>query len=75
MHKEFLRKGLSSKISHAVEECGEFIQAAGKTLRFGPESANPLLPLTEQETNKTWLLREMNDLRLTLAMLELELMK
>jgi NTP pyrophosphatase (non-canonical NTP hydrolase) len=59
----FLQEGFDKKLAHAIEEAGEFIQAAAKTQRWGPYSVNPLLAPADQETNKVWLLREMKDLR------------
>jgi len=50
-------------LAHIVEECGEVLAAAGKTLRFGPGSINPELPEAEQETNIDWLNRELADLK------------
>ena len=58
----FLQDGFDKRLSHAIEEAGEFLAAAGKTQRWGLHSVNPLLPAAEQETNEAWLLREMEDL-------------
>jgi len=58
----FLQDGFDKRLSHAIEEAGEFLAAAGKTQRWGLHSVNPLLPADEQETNEAWLLREMEDL-------------
>ena len=49
-------------LGYLVEECGEVLAAAGKTLRWGPLSTNPTLPESEQETNRDWVLRELKDL-------------
>lgn len=62
-HPEFLQHGFDKSLSHLVEECGEVLAAAGKTLRFGPFSFNPLLPTEQQESNIDWLQRELADLR------------
>ena len=51
------------KLGYLVEECGEVLAAAGKTLRWGSDSVNPELPTSEQETNEDWLLRELHDLQ------------
>lgn len=59
----FLQNGFDKRLSHAIEEAGEFLAAAGKTQRWGPMSVNPLIPPSEQETNLVWLKREMDDLR------------
>jgi hypothetical protein len=57
----FLQNGFDKILSHAVEECGEFLAAAGKTQRWGVRSVNPLLPVAQQESNLVWLRREMKD--------------
>ena len=48
------------KLGYLVEEVGEVLAALGKTLRWGPDSRNPMQVLGE--TNREWLLREMCDL-------------
>lgn len=60
-HFEYLPQGFNGKLSHVIEECGEVLAAAGKTLRFGLESSNPLT--SDPETNREWLLRELKDLK------------
>jgi hypothetical protein len=67
MMKQFAPTKLPDAISHAIEECGElaaalgkFVQACGKTQRFGYDSVNPFT--NSLETNLDWLLREMNDI-------------
>lgn len=59
----FLQDGFDKMLSHAIEECGEFIAAAGKLQRWGPNSTNPLLPVEQRETNLEWVAREMQDVR------------
>lgn len=59
----YIRDDLEHCLGHFVEECGEALAAAGKTLRWGCGSVNPELPLHERETNAVWLQREMKDLR------------
>ena len=49
-------------IAYLIEECGEVLAAAGKSLRWGLDSVNPELPIEQQEANRDWLLREMKDL-------------
>lgn len=71
MQRQYLRNDFTSVLAHAVEEAGEFLAAAGKTQRWGPESFNPELPEAERETNRDWLLRELKDLRFALSRLEL----
>lgn len=48
---------------YLIEECGEVLAAAGKTLRWGELSYNPELPRAQREYNIEWLRREMADLR------------
>lgn len=54
------------KLGYLIEECGEVMAATGKTLRWGLESTNPELPPEQQETNRDWLLRELDDLELAI---------
>lgn len=70
MDPRYLRPGFDFALGHAIEEAGEFLAAAGKTVRWGRNSVNPELPVSEQETNEAWLLREMGDLRGALDRLE-----
>ena len=44
-----------------IEDCGESLAAAGKTVRFGWHGYNPL-PGASKETNDSWLEREVADL-------------
>lgn len=57
-------------LAHLVEECGEVVQAAGKSLRFGVECYNPELPAEQRELNGAWVLRELGDLKLAIARAE-----
>lgn len=68
-HEEFRPTDLKGALDHVVEECGEVLAAAGKTLRFGFLSVNPLIPKEQRETNAAWLDREAADLMLALATL------
>lgn len=73
-HEEFRQHGsVHSAVAHLIEESGEVMAAAGKCLRFGWASVNPLLPPEEQETNIEWLVREVEDLKLAIAHFEKEL--
>jgi len=73
-HEEFRQRGSVDKaLAHLVEETGEVLAAAGKTMRFGLDSYNPLLPAAEWETNKQWLLREIDDLKLAITQVEIEI--
>jgi NTP pyrophosphatase (non-canonical NTP hydrolase) len=62
MKPQYEPKTPAQKLGYLVEECGEVLAAAGKTLRWGPDSANPEVPPSQQETNREWLLRELADL-------------
>ncbi len=62
MDPKYLRPGFAFALAHAIEEAGEFLAAAGKTQRWGLDSVNPELPQQEQETNRDWLARELDDL-------------
>lgn len=72
-HDPFLPHTCDDCLAHAIEECGEFIAAAGKTLRFGYLSVNPLLPAADREPNIEWLRRELADVRQAMARLEAQL--
>lgn len=61
------RPGFSFGLARLVEELGECTAAAGKTQRWGLDSVNPLLPSAQQETNRDWLLREMDDVERRIA--------
>jgi NTP pyrophosphatase (non-canonical NTP hydrolase) len=69
----FLQDGFDKRLFHLIEECGELLAAAGKTQRWGPESANPLLPVEEQEKNIDWLKREIADVEQAIYRLKEEL--
>jgi hypothetical protein len=71
----FLRPGdVNFAMAHVAEEAGETLAALGKSMRWGLDSVNPLLPEAERETNRAWLLREIPDLRGALDRLETELL-
>lgn len=73
-HEEFRQRGSADKaLAHLVEEAGEVLSAAGKSMRFGLVSVNPLLPPEQRETNEAWLRREVEDLKLAVRQLEVEL--
>ncbi len=50
------------KLGYLIEECGEVLAAAGKTIRWGLDGYNPELKPKDRETNKEWLKRELIDL-------------
>lgn len=74
MNSLYLRPGFDFALAHAVEEAGEFLAAAGKSQRWGRLSVNPELPRHEQETNISWLMTEMCDLRGALDRLDAAMM-
>lgn len=70
MKPEYEPKTREQVFGYLIEECGEVLHAAGKTLRWGEMSTNPELPPSERETNLAWLNREMRDLRGALDRME-----
>ena len=56
MDRRFRNSGRA--LGRFIEECGEALAAAGKTVRYGWNSFNPL-PGASKELNKNWLHREM----------------
>ena len=66
-HPDFKNKG--NALGKFIEECGEAIAAAGKTVRFGWSSYNPL-PGASTETNEAWLRREVTDLEEAISRLK-----
>ena len=69
----FMRPGLDFAVGKVIEEMGELQAALGKTLRFGWDSSNPLLPVEQRETNRDWVIREMRDLQGALDNFALEM--
>ena len=63
---DYLQEGFEKLLAHAIEECGEFLAAAGKTQRWGRYSVDPTIPPEEQEVNLEWLTREAFDVRETI---------
>jgi hypothetical protein len=57
-HPAYVNKG--SALGKFIEECGEALAAAGKTVRFGWNSYNP--EGASSEVNEDWLRREVADL-------------
>lgn len=66
----FLQDGFDKRLSHFIEECGEALQAAGKTQRWGVWSTDPTLPPHERESNLVWLRRELSDVKQAIERLE-----
>ena len=65
--KGFENKG--SALGRFIEECGEALADAGKTVRFGWRSYNPI-PGASKEINEDWLKREIADLEVVIARLK-----
>lgn len=63
MNERYKPRSYHQALSRLVEELGEATAAAGKTLRWGPNSVNPELPPEEQEENIDWLRRELKDVQ------------
>lgn len=69
MKPQYVPKTLDQKLGYFVEEAGEAQAAIGKAIRWGLESVNPELPPEEQETNRNWILRELEDVERALLFL------
>ena len=72
MDERFKDKGKA--LGHFIEECGEALTAAGKTVRYGWNSVNPLPEAADKdgnrETNEQWLRREVADLENAISRLK-----
>jgi hypothetical protein len=55
---------------YLIEEAGEVLAAAGKTLRWGELSTNPEIPSHQRTTNVAWLRAEMEDLKGAITRME-----
>lgn len=73
MKKEYEPVTRTQHYGYLIEECGEVLAAAGKTLRWGEYEYNPELPEKKREYNKDWLIRELKDLRGAIDRMELYL--
>lgn len=62
MKSKYAPRTNDEKIGYLVEECGEVLAAAGKSIRWGLRSFNPELPKAKRELNRDWLARELKDL-------------
>lgn len=71
--EKYLPTDVGGMLGHVVEECGEVCMAIGKTFRFGLESYNPEVEEDKRETNAEWILREIDDLELSINRLRDEL--
>ena len=69
-HTEFEHRG--DALGRFIEECGEALAAAGKTVRFGWDGTNPLIPEEERISNEVWLSREIADVKKAIRRLSVE---
>lgn len=67
MKPHYEPKTTDQALGYLVEECGEVLAAVGKTQRWGLESSNSELPVTDRETNREWVLSELRDLEGAIA--------
>lgn len=62
MKKGYESRSVGEALGHLVEECGEVLAAVGKAQRMGLDSYNPEALPQDRETNRAWILREIDDL-------------
>ena len=70
MKPQYEPKTREQHYGYLIEEAGEVLAAAGKTLRWGELSANPEIRMQDRVTNVAWLRDEMRDLRGALDRME-----
>lgn len=70
MKKRYFVDDFPHCLGHVIEECGEVCQAAGKLLRWGPQSYDPMIRFGLRETNIDWLTRELTGLKEAIVNLE-----
>lgn len=70
MNVTYKPKSFKQKLGQLIEECGEVQAAIGKSLRFGLHSYNPEIPSHKREMNGDWILRELDDLKQAIALVE-----
>lgn len=73
MKPQYEPKTTVQKLGYVVEECGEVLSAIGKAQRHGLENFNPEIPILSRETNRDWILRELNDLDYAVELLRKDL--
>ena len=66
--ERFIRPGdgfprLIEETGELSKELGDLTAALGKTVRFGADSVNPLLPPEQQETNAAWIERAIRNVQ------------
>lgn len=69
----YMPKTTGQKLGYLAEECGEVLAAVGKTIRWGTESYDPTVGVNLRETNAEWILREIQDLKLAIKIVENDL--
>lgn len=80
MKPEFVPKTLGGKLNWLGEECAELLQAIQKTQRFQAENGesitralhyfDPTVPHEKRETNHAWILRELEDLKQAIRIMD-----
>ena len=73
MKPEYEPKSTTDHLGYLIEEAGEVLAAAGKSIRWGLDSYNPELPPQERESNEDWLRREMRDLTRAIDFMKMHL--
>lgn len=74
MKARYEPKTTRQKLGYLIEECGEVLAAVGKSQRWGLESWNPEFGAST-ETNREWILRELQDLKGAISRVESALTK
>lgn len=69
MKEKYRPKTLNQKLGYLTEECGEVLAAVGKARRWGLASCNPEIAFDKRETNRAWILRELDDLEEAIKLL------
>ena len=70
---QYVPKTPRERLGYLVEECGEVLQIAGKSLRYGYRGFNPELPECARVTNAELLRREIADLKVALSLIREDL--
>lgn len=73
IHPRYEPADEKQRLGYLIEECGEVLAAAGKSLRWGYESSNPELLPEDRETNRAWLRRELGNLKAAIERIEPDL--
>ncbi len=70
---EYVPETPLARLGYLVEECGEVLQIAGKSLRYGYASSNPELPWKDQVVNAVLLRWELDDLEAAIKMVRADI--